>query len=613
MQQSSPRWMCALDGDGISCWCAPTDRPTVFTAYTDPKSRAVVLGMLFPSLLSESNPRALRSLPPTFNWEALLEDGGQQLAHRYWGSYVALARDESREATLAFRDVSGRIPCHYTDAADVRTYFSHLNDATQFGCLPRLSLNRRFLSTYLYLNEPRISDSGFNEVHELLAGESIHTRRGTTRRFFPWDPRRLARDSTLEDYEQASRDLRGTAQKCIDALGAVESPVLLQLSGGFDSSVVLGLTKHSPSPINVTCLNRFLPSWGGDERQYARAAAERANVPLVERDWRASNVRFDDSLFDIPATTRPSVLMLGLRELQYLGSVARELGCDCIWSGEGGDHLFIQQQAVPYAADFAHRHGLKPRLWHLIQENANYAEQPWRTVFRDVLSLGLGRAHWDPPGLERGVATFINVDSVPNDAHDYARHPWYQDQSDLPVGQRLQIINFADLVNREAPPVILPAYQHHPLVQQPLMEASLKIPTYVHLAGGQRRGLAHHAFRDVLPQSIWMRKDKGGTAPMVVELFVDGVDFVRSTLLDGYLAKERLLVRSTLERILSHGRPFQPEHLFPLLACLVAEIWARKALRTIQAAETGAKNYNAPDTGAEASDLASLNRRQRAY
>ena len=72
--------------------------------------------------------------------------------------------------------------------------------------------------------------------------------------------------------------------------------MLLGLSGGFDSAVVLGCLSHSPARPRITCLNQFAAASHEDEREYARAAAVRAGVTLLEVPMGSAADRFDSRL-----------------------------------------------------------------------------------------------------------------------------------------------------------------------------------------------------------------------------------------------------------------------------------------------------------------------------
>lgn len=574
MQDLSPNWRSALESSGFAAFYFENVR-TSGRVYVDAGRRGLVFGTLFP--ICDAEPVSpLEALPPSIDSKNVLASAGTALTDNCWGDYVAFFSDAAADKQLAYRSISGAISCFTFKHQRVRFFFSHFSDVHAAALLPPLTINWRYLSTYLFLNEPRIRDTGVSEVHELLAGDCMQVTRDSSTFSFPWDPRNICREKPLED-RAASRDLlRQTAERCIGSLASAHRHVLHQLSGGFDSAVVLGCIAKSDKAVHVTCLNRYSNSPGEDERDYARRSARMFGVSLIEEDWRAGGVSFDDRLFQTPAAARPSMHRLIESELQFRNGLATDLGADVIWNGEGGDHLFMECTGVPFAADYASRHGLKIGLIGVVGDNSRNAEIPIWRVLRQVIQLGFSRKSWDRPNLDRGIATFVNPAVATPDSRKYASHPWDSEMEDLPKGSQLRVLDYLEVLNRQALPSALPIPEAHPLLSQPLLEVCLRIPTYVHLCGGRPRGLAHDAFKEHIPAEIWARRSKGGTTSLVGRMFAEGNTFLRKMLLDGMLTEERIIDKEQLSLILAPGRPLRPEHMLPLLACLTAEVWLRQ-------------------------------------
>jgi asparagine synthase (glutamine-hydrolysing) len=109
------------------------------------------------------------------------------------------------------------------------------------------------------------------------------------------------------------------------------------------------------------------------------------------------------------------------------------------------------------------------------------------------------------------------------------------------------------------------------------MEVCLQVPTYLLLRGGRERALARDAFSDRVPSQILRRRDKGSIVSHATEMIRQSEAFVRELLLEGVLAKAGVIVRRELEPYIVQGQSLREEYLLPLLACIAAEVWARKA------------------------------------
>ena len=91
----------------------------------------------------------------------------------------------------------------------------------------------------------------------------------------------------------------------------------------------------------------------------------------------------------------------------------------------------------------------------------------------------------------------------------------------------------------------------NPLTSEPVQELCLRIPTYVLTIGGQSRGLARRAFMNDVPAGVLNRRTKAFGYDSMKELVAKNRPILRSLLLDGLLARERIIDAGRLERVLS--------------------------------------------------------------
>src|SRR6202007_2214999 len=86
----------------------------------------------------------------------------------------------------------------------------------------------------------------------------------------------------------------------------------------------------------------------------------------------------------------------------------------------------------------------------------------------------------------------------------FPRHPWVERASQLPRAMLHRIFDIVDCQHFYAHTC---AYADlvHPLISQPRMECSLRIPSYVLASGGTDRGLARQAFAEKIPAAIAAR------------------------------------------------------------------------------------------------------------
>ena len=572
LRTASVSWENLLTTDEISVFALPPTDPSL-RSYVLPGEAGVVLGKLFSADLSKPHLDSVEPIDERASRE-IVRSGGQHLVRNFWGGYVALLADRQARCGYAIRDCSGKIPCYYWRFRDVTIVFADVNDLAPLE-LPALSVNWEYLAAFIYSSQSQVRSCAFKEIREILAGECLHVQGRSGCQIALWDPSAICRQRRIDRYEDAVAELREVAQNCIDAWAQSYDPILLGLSGGFDSAVVLGCLMRSPARPRITCLNQYTAASHEDEREYARAAADRAGVTLLEVPMESAADRFDSRLLSAPKVSKPAVTALfRLLEIDLVNRIAEETGARTLWTGQGGDHIFLQTSDASSAADYLDMRGLRPGLISAIRDAARLSRQPYWFVLKSAYSRRRG-ARPVPNSLAQ-MACFVAPTALPDNVDEYVSHSWAADAGDLPRGKQIQIRFLSQVMNRHRPiPGLERAPQHHPLLSQPLMEVCLQIPTYLLVRGGRERGLAREAFADRIPVQILRRRDKGSIVSHATEMLRQSEPFVRELLLEGVLAGAGVIVRKDLEPYIVQGQPFREEHLMPLLACIAAEVWAR--------------------------------------
>jgi len=568
LRRSSTRWEPHLCTEGMSVFALPATDPGL-RSYVLPEDAGVVLGRLF-----SANPA--KPGPAELNAEAaheILATAGKSLVRNFWGGYVAFLSDSANRCSYAIRDCSGKLPCYHTRSQNVTILFADVADLEPLQ-LPSFSINWEYLAAFIYSSQMQVRACAFKETTELLAGEYLKVHSSAVHQGAIWDPREVCRESRFDVYEEAVAALRHAMQRCIDAWAEAYPTVLLSLSGGFDSAALLGTLHRSSARPHITCLHQFTADANDDERRYARLAAERAGTPLIEVPMDEAS-GFDERLLGAPRTLKPTVSGLSrFLEIGLINRAAAANGARTLWTGQGGDHIFLQTADFSSARDYRIVRGLRPGLMAAVRDAAELSRQPYWFVLQSALRP----AQQSTARIAEPARTpyFVPKQALGEKPDEYVSHPWANDADDLPPGKQTQIRLLSEVINRHRPiPHLERAPQHHPLMSQPLIETCLRIPTYLLIRSGRERALARHAFADRLPPEIVRRRDKGSILSHTTETLRQNEAFVREVLLGGALASAGIIAPDQLKPYILQGQPFREEHLLPLLACLAAEMWVR--------------------------------------
>jgi asparagine synthase (glutamine-hydrolysing) len=578
LKRSQRAWSELLNVNGASIFTSTPRHPGIKT-YRLPDDEGMILGQLFPtdrdswSSFWEPNFGERKS-------NGLSDYFGESFMQRFWGSYIGLFRNSTGTRCRVVRDCSGKIPCYRAEIDSVHLLFSDVSTLRDEGLI-RFSIDWSCLAAFIYAKDAQIRRTPLLGVTELLAGYAVEITGNSVTQYAAWDPCKIVRRRSVDDYEEARRLVGPATQYSVDAWASVYSSIILRLSGGLDSAVVLGSLKRSPRRPAILCAHQFSDHPHDDERAYARLAANAADVPMSELPRSSDGEEFDSMLVNGQELPRPSIQALfGRADLEAVTKIATESKAETAWTGQGGDHLFFQAHSSLGAADYVSRRGIDSGFAKAVFDSANISREPYYPVLRSAWKLGRSRAPWTSVEIRNcksRKAPFLNPDALPRDLESYIAHPWTTEARDIPKGKQFQISTLADVLNRHRPtPCIEPVDEHHPLLSQPLIELCLQIPTYHLLHGGRQRALARDAFADRVPREILQREDKGVTTTYVTDTIRRSETFISDVLLNGLLARHQLICRDELDPYIVQGQSIGLDHIWPLLACIAAELWVRR-------------------------------------
>jgi asparagine synthase (glutamine-hydrolysing) len=574
MRGRSPAWRVVLEGPGIIV-LDTGGRAGIWDAYPLRGGHGVVLGRLFRgrSEGAEANRVAITD-EDTFSF---VQTQGGSLSKRYWGRYVAFIR-ATGGTYCVLRDPTGAMPCFYHCDGGLVFVFSHIEDCRQsVGKLA--AVNWRHVENYLRFSRLLGADTGIEGVESVRAGERLEVLDSECRRSFYWHPVEVCRSRMIEDPAEAAGALLAAVAHSVQAWESCYGKILHELSGGLDSAVVLACMRHAAEPYRVLALNLFTETPAGDERSFARHSARRAGCELLEAPFQCTQKSLEQMLSrDAPAS--PVSMTIASEAEDFRALLAHERGFQAIFSGQGGDNLFQRRRNALISAEYVQRHPFGRKLPRVLLNTAQLTGKSLWAVIGASLKHGLLRRPADPYTVFRSASFLAPRMRGPQDGHDI-RHAWVEDARGLPASKQQQIF---DLVDTQLYFLIPCLYADlvHPLISQRVVECALQTPTYVLTHDGRERGLARTAFADVVPSQIINRLSKGAFEGYFQDLLTRNLPFLRAYLLDGFLVREGLLIRTALEAALSEQKLLRGLELQSLIAAIQAETWLHNSLASSQ-------------------------------
>jgi asparagine synthase (glutamine-hydrolysing) len=462
------------------------------------------------------------------------------LARSLHGMFAFAVWDDRRRRLVLGRDRLGKKPLYYWTGGGRVVFGSEIKAVLAHPAVPR-RLEPTAIPGYLTFGYASNPGTFFEGIHSLPPGHVLTAGAdGTVVVEAYWQPTipGPSGEGRLDlSLDEAAAEVRTRLTKAVERRMVADVPLGAFLSGGVDSSTVVGIMAGLSDKPVLTFTIGFEDTDGFDERPYARMVAERFATEHVEFVVRPSAVDLMDRLVwhhDQPFGDSSAVPTFMLSELTK-GHVTVAL------CGDGGDELFAGYERFT-AAMVLDRYGrllapvrtpLNRLLAALPLGLAGRGARFQRFLSRTELGLPDAFMAWNSvfsPELRQ---------SLLGDAENWAtadyRRVW-NDTRGCDVLDRLLDLNLRTyLVDDLLPKVDRMAMAHglevrSPFLDHELVEFALRLPRATRVRGMSRKRAIKAAAADLLPPEILDRRKRGFGVPLDRWFRTDLRAYVDSTL-----------------------------------------------------------------------------------
>jgi len=486
-----------------------------------------------------------------------------ELATAYWGRYVA-ALVEPGDIVSITRDPSGQAPCFHIGLGDTDYVFSEVGLAVDLGLIvPRIDW--RQLAHHIAFGGARTVRTGLIDVDELLPGDTLILGRSSRSVVEFWRPRAFVAPDRQLAADEAAGQLFAEIERTIGALASLEGPIILELSGGLDSSIVAMALRGRPlvHPVNVTTVG---PE--GDERGYARQVAASAGFSMIELGLTPAEIDFQAPPLARLARPGRSTVLQSV-DAAFLGQ-ARDRGATAFFNGAGGDSVFGYFNSAAPVVDRLMAEGPGPGVATTAMDIAALTGATVWTVARLAVRIAMrrGAARTPTPDLMHLAPSFRDL-APP-------QRPWLEGLEAAPPGRRrhveavLGIHGHLDGLDRGLAGRIV-----SPHVAQPVLELALRTPTWLCVAGGRDRAIAREAYSTLLPPDVLNRRSKGRINRFIAQAYQSNLPTIERVLLHGRLADHGLLDLEAVRRTMLGPVEMDDARFMSIVRLVDAELWAR--------------------------------------
>jgi asparagine synthase (glutamine-hydrolysing) len=510
---------------------------------------------------------------------------GRACIRKLIGDFAFALWDGTRRELTCGRDFQGKRPLYYYLGRSTFRFASEPQAVMADPSVPR-EPNQGMIGEYLASAVTSTTETLFRDLMRLPAAHCLVLSDGgiEVSQYWEWEPEHRVRYQDDRDYAVHLRDLLASVTEVM-----VQSPwpVGAELSGGVDSSSVVGLVTHlretGRRDGNVDAYSMVFPGRECDESAYVRDVARHCGIavhtfvpqPVGDEPYITQSRRYLD------LSNYPNMLMCS-RHL----AAAKQSGCRVLLTGQGGDE-WLDGTKYAYAdylrrLSFGHlgadlrdsveiwgwrtslihlRHyGIKPlipvALVKILQEIRRHEERPWLS-----------------PSLCRAISLSERVRARVPTGPDYA-----SDSIAMRLVNGLELHQFEFLDRYLAS---LGLEYRHPLSDRRVVEFALAIPESERRRGEITKRSFRAAMAGLIPESVRTRRGKVDFSHVFYdELKAQGGPRLFSDMLIhdlGWVDSGRLRAMYKLVDAW-YGSGTGPEHtgaVWPLWLALSVERWLR--------------------------------------
>ncbi len=266
---------------------------------------------------------------------AAYQQWGKDCVHRFNGMFAFAIWDKKNQTLFIARDRLGIKPVYFYQSGNVVLFASEIRALLESGMVPR-TIDQESIADYFMYQTVHAPDTIIKNVKMLLPGHhmTLSVKGMTIEKY--WDiVANHSNESSGKSYSEVCEDVRILFEASIKRRLISDVPFGAFLSGGIDSSAVVGLmSKVQRQPVKT--FNISFDESELSEAKFARQVAEKFGTEHHEFLLRPGEFlqQLPDALsaMDHPSGDGPNSYVVS--------KITRENGITMALSGLGGDELF---------------------------------------------------------------------------------------------------------------------------------------------------------------------------------------------------------------------------------------------------------------------------------
>lgn len=483
-----------------------------------------------------------------------LELYGKDYIKQLEGMFGFCYYDLTTQTWILARDRVGEKPLYYYEGSGFIIFGSELKSLLCTGLIPK-EINREALTTYFQLAYIPAPMSIINGVKKMMPSTVLEIKTDGTMKQEQYWRLEIVNDEQYKDYDYCKTKLRTVLFNSVERRMIADVPLGAFLSGGFDSSIIVGImSRLSSHPIDTFTIGFKEKSY--DESALANLVAKRnhTNHHTIILDWGEAIKELDELLDNIDEPFGDPSLVA-----TFVVSKMTKKYVTVALSGDAGDELFAgyNKYLLEYYEEkyrripkFLRQTVIEPTVVYLSKKSDLF-----RKAKKVIANVGISKVIQ----ATRLMSRAFNRDEVEQllmgltvNELAFIRQQ-YEELIGADSQKRLQYVDFHTVLEGQMLPKVDRASMKAsletrvPMLDTKVINLAFSMPSDFKIRGTQRKIILKDTFRDLLPDELFKAPKHGFDVP--VGVWLDGIlkEELRKYSSRDYIDKQKLFNKSFIE------------------------------------------------------------------
>lgn len=448
------------------------------------------------------------------------EEYGTAFLDQMEGMFVFCIYDLNERKWIIARDRIGEKPLYYYQAQDCLIFGSELKSLLKTGMVPKM-ISKEALSIYFQLTYIPAPYSIFEGVHKLPPASYMTVDNDGKVDIQKYWQLTISDNEQYQDYEWCKKQLREAFLKSVENRMVSDVPLGAFLSGGFDSTIVVGaMAQISDSPINTFTIG--YQEKEQDESALAALVAKKhhTNHHVLALDWKVAIDNIQHILSNMDEPFADSSLIA-----TYTVSKMAKEHVSVILTGDSGDELFAgyNKYLISYYSDRYNkvpkifRKGLIEPAARLLPSKSHISRKMNKVINSAEMDIFEQRKYMMSLGFKPDELTRLMKNGYVSEM------PFIQEQYNTLKCEEQTQAQFVDLntvlegdmltkVDRGS--MLASLETRVPMLDSKLIELAFNMPAKFKINNKDRKIILKDTFRDFIPDELFHAPKHGFSVPM---------------------------------------------------------------------------------------------------